>query len=226
MYSSAKFSFAAYIKHRKNWRHKVSIKASAVSHPTPSKSKRLTRRRPRKYSESFLILCFQCLFCLTHKLSDVSSLAYNLRGTVKAAVPEGVPLLPFLVAVSIYDTNPVHFLLMTYMSIVWITKTRMVFDQETGFIHPMNFLRLNFNDGYNKKMNDVDISNQLRNQYCINHCIWKYKWWWDLFFLCHGVMIVHSCVLYKSIFIRKVRKPLSNYWFQNQVVLANLDPAN
>ena len=88
---------------------------------------------------------FQCLFCLTHKLSDVSSLAYNLRGTVKAAVPGGVPLLPFLVAVSVYDTNPVHFLLMTCMYIVWIMKTRMVFDQDTGSIHTMKFLRLNVN---------------------------------------------------------------------------------
>ena len=48
-------------------------------------------------------------------------------------------------------------------------KTRMVFDQDIGSIHPMNFLRLDFNDEYNNKMNDVDISNQLRNQYRINH---------------------------------------------------------
>ena len=73
--------------------------------------------------------------------------------TVKAAVLEGVPPLPFLVAVSVYDTKPVHFLSMTCMSIAWIMKTRMLFDRETGSTHPMNFLRLNVNDEYNHKMN-------------------------------------------------------------------------
>ena len=41
---------------------------------------------------------------------------------------EGVPLLAVLVAVSDYDTNLVHFMLMTCMYVVWIMKTRLVFD--------------------------------------------------------------------------------------------------
>ena len=43
----------------------------------------------------------------------------------------------------------------------------MVFDQETGYIHPMNFSRSNIKDEYNNKIIDIDISNQLRNQYRI-----------------------------------------------------------
>ena len=66
-------------------------------------------------------------------------------------MPEGVPLLPCLVAVSIYDTKPVHFLSMTCMSIVWIMKKRIIFDRETGYIHTMNFLCLNVNNEYKKK---------------------------------------------------------------------------
>ena len=149
--------------------HKVSVEAGAVSHPTSLKSKSLTRRRPIKYGESFFRICSKWLFCWAHKLSDVTSLAYNIRGTVKAAVIEGVPLFPFSFAVSVYDTKPVHFMLMTCMYIFCIRKTRMVFDWETGSIHPMNFLCLNVNNEYDNKMNDLDISNQICNQYQINH---------------------------------------------------------
>ena len=82
---------------------------------------------------------------------------------------EGVTLLPFLVAVSVYDKKTINFLLMTCMYMIWIMKTKMFFDLEAGSIHPMNFLILNVNSEYKNKMNDVDISNQLRNQYRINH---------------------------------------------------------
>ena len=128
--------------------------------------------------------------------------------------------------VSVYDTSPVHFLLMTFMSIVWVMKTRMVFDRETGSMNPMNFLCLNDNDEYNKKMNDVDIINQLRNQYRINCYIQKYKWLWDLLCWCHDIMIVNSYFLYKSLLIHKGRKLLSRYEFRNQAILKNLDLEN
>jgi hypothetical protein len=53
------------------------------------------------------------------------------RGTVKAAVLEGDDTCPNLVAVSVYDTKPVHFLSMSCDSIEWITKERKVFSSST-----------------------------------------------------------------------------------------------
>jgi Transposase IS4 len=56
----------------------------------------------------------------------------KVRGTVKAAVLEGDESCPNLVAVSVYDTKPVHFLSMSCESIEWITKERKVFVASTG----------------------------------------------------------------------------------------------
>jgi hypothetical protein len=55
----------------------------------------------------------------------------KVRGTVKAAVLLGDPGCPDLVATSVYDTNPVHFLSMTCDSIKWIIKERDVYCVET-----------------------------------------------------------------------------------------------
>ena len=44
------------------------------------------------------------------------------RGTFKAAVLEGDPGCPNIIAYSVYDTNPVHYLSMVYESIQWAEK--------------------------------------------------------------------------------------------------------
>ena len=75
-------------------------------------------------------------------------------------------------------------------------------------------------------MNDVDISNQLRNQYRIDHWMQKYKCWWTLLFFCYGVMFVNSYVLYKSLLIFRGRKLSSHYELRYQVVLEILNPEN
>jgi hypothetical protein len=47
----------------------------------------------------------------------------KVRQTVKAAILKGDPDCPDLVATSVYDTKPVHFLSMSCSSIRWIIKT-------------------------------------------------------------------------------------------------------
>ena len=47
-----------------------------------------------------------------------------VRGTVKVSVLRGDPDCPEMVAASVYDTKPVHFLSMTCQSINWIVKER------------------------------------------------------------------------------------------------------
>jgi hypothetical protein len=54
-----------------------------------------------------------------------------VRGTVKATVLIGDPECPDLVATSVYDTKPVHFLRMICNSIKCIVKERAVFNMDT-----------------------------------------------------------------------------------------------
>jgi hypothetical protein len=88
-----------------------------------------------------------------------------VRGTVKAAVLIGDPGCLDLVATSVYDSKPVHFLSMICQSIEWIIKERSVFNVDTGRVKYMQFLWLNHVNDYNYGMGHVDVSNQLRNFY-------------------------------------------------------------
>ena len=54
---------------------------------------------------------------------------------MKAVVLYGVPYLTGLVAVSVYDTKPIHFLLMFLNAIKWVKKKRQVYDPETQMVH-------------------------------------------------------------------------------------------
>jgi len=55
----------------------------------------------------------------------------DVRGTVKAAVLDGDSGCLDLVAVSIYDTKPVHVLLMNALQIKWIVKLKMIYCLDT-----------------------------------------------------------------------------------------------
>ena len=89
------------------------------------------------------------------------------KGTVKAAVLEDCPPLVGcpLVAASVYDTKPVHFLPMCCNKIKWIEKTRSTYDKVSETMMPGRFLRLCINDSYNLHMGDVDVGDQLRGNY-------------------------------------------------------------
>lgn len=118
------------------------------------------------------------------------------RGTVKAAVLEGDNSCPNLVAVSVYDTKPVHFLSMSCKSIQWIEKERSVHVSSLDSSQKMKFLRLNINDTYNKEMGHVDVSDQLRNYYRFDNNMRKRKWWWSIAFWGIGVQLVNAYILY------------------------------
>jgi Transposase IS4 len=123
----------------------------------------------------------------------------KVRGTVKAAILDGDHLCPCLVATSVYDTKPVHFLSMSCTSIAWIVKERNVFNIESGGVESMRFLRLNVNDTYNNEMGQVDVSDQLRNYYRFDHWLRKRKWWWSIKQWGLGVLLVNSYIVYKKV---------------------------
>jgi hypothetical protein len=124
------------------------------------------------------------------KRSDVLA----ARGTVKAAVLKNDPLLTDLMASSVYDTKPVHFLSTFCESIKWIVKERQTFNVNTGKTEDMCFLRFNQNDFYNFSMGSVDVSDQLRNSNRFDHWLRNRKWWWSLLFWWLGVMLVNAYI--------------------------------
>ena len=82
----------------------------------------------------------------------------KVRGTVKAALLMGDKDVPNLVAVSVYDTKPVHFISTVCECIEWVLKTRRVWNEAKQRMEKLGFLRLNVNDDYNRDMNSVDIA--------------------------------------------------------------------
>ena len=143
--------------------------------------------------------------------------AYKVRGTVKAAVLQGDKDCPDLVAVSVYDTKPVHFISTIVESIEWIVKGKKVWNEAAAEMKPLKFLRLNCNDDYNNKMNSVDLADQLRNNYRFDHWLRNFKWWWAVFLWWYGVMVVNAYVVYCSVMEEaKVpkRQRLTHYQFR------------
>ena len=92
----------------------------------------------------------------------------QLRGTVKAAILQGDKEFPDILASSIYDTKPVHFLSMVCTKINWLDKIRKVYNVDTGLIETMKFLRMNNIDHCNYSMGHVDLPYQLINMYRMN----------------------------------------------------------
>ena len=68
------------------------------------------------------------------------------QGTVKAAILENDPECPNLIAASVYDTKPVHFLSMALESSEWVVKQRAVWNDEKQEKVFFEYLWLNIND--------------------------------------------------------------------------------
>jgi hypothetical protein len=147
----------------------------------------------------------------------------TVRGTVKVSVLRGDPDCPSLVAASVYDTKPVHFLSMVSEVIEWIVKSRLVYNPDSERQEHMRFLRLNLNDGYNNNMGHVDVSDQLRNTYRFDHWLRQWKWWWAIWLWALGVMLVNAFAAYQMVMeengIPRSRM-MSQYDFRRAIALA------
>ena len=102
-----------------------------------------------------------------------------------------------MVAVSIYDTKPVHFLSMCCTEINWMEKTRKTWDKESSCMRLGRFLRLFINDSYNMNMNNVDVADQLRGGYRPDRRMRKQKWCCSMFFWGNGTLIVNAFIAYR-----------------------------
>lgn len=145
------------------------------------------------------------------------------RGTIKAAVLMGDSECPDLVASSVYDTKPVHFLSMACTELKWMKQEKEVYNVEMGEIETLEFLQMNNNIAYNKEMGNVDIADQLQGSYICDIGVRNHKWWWSLWFWGLGVMLVNAYIMYVkfnlSCGINK-KDLLSHHEFQKQIALS------
>ncbi len=162
--------------------------------------------------------------CIIQNEETNNKKAEKIRGMMKAAVLEGDPNCPNVVAFSVYDTKPVHFLSTNIAHLRWIEKQKKVYDAAEGQCIMMRFLRPNIVDQYNMNMNGVDVADHLRNHYCIDRWMRKRKWWWSIWWWGIQVLLVNSYVLYKTAHIHVWKRPektvMTQYEFWYRIVMA------
>ena len=80
-----------------------------------------------------------------------------------------------LVASSVYDTKPVHYLSMVCDKIKWMEVDKNVYNVDENQIKNLKFLQMNNINNYNHTMGDVDWADQLCVNYHMDHWIQKHK---------------------------------------------------
>jgi hypothetical protein len=140
--------------------------------------------------------------------------AEKLRGTTKAAVLRNDPTCPSLICCSVYDTKPVHLMSTVSECVQWDQKYRRVWSADVGKHVMMKYLRLNLIDLYNNHMNSVDLADQLRNCYRMNHWFRNRKWWWAIFQWALGVAATNAYIMYERIYEEeaKNKKAMPRKW--------------
>lgn len=136
--------------------------------------------------------------CVIQDVVD-KKIVTTTRGTINAAVLEGDKDCPQLVSMSIYDTKPVHFISLVAESVQWVKKQRCVWNKVNNRMEMITLLQVNVNNDYNFKMNAVDIADQLRNNYRMDHWLQQRKWWWSIFIWGVGVLLTNSYVVYRGV---------------------------
>ena len=147
----------------------------------------------------------------------------KVRGTVLAAELVGDPTCPSLLAVSVYDTKPVHFLTMMAEKIFWEEKVRKVYDRTKGKMKNIKFHRLNVNDDYDFGMGGTDVADQIRGSYRFDHWLRRYKWWHSIFWWGVQVLMVNSYKCYQRYHEMERLKPMTHYEYQTKIACAWLD---
>lgn len=164
--------------------------------------------------------------CVTQEEEKSRKAQINFRGMVKAAVLKGDNKCPDLVASSVYDTKPVHFLLMVCESFKWIVKEKDVYNVDTGMKEKMKFLCMAYIN-YNNEMGDVDIADQYCNVYRFDHWLRNRKWWWSIFFWGLGVILVNLYIVYVKVCEEEgvdKNNIISHYDFRKKVAMAWINP--
>jgi hypothetical protein len=147
-----------------------------------------------------------------------------VRGTTKAAVLEGDPACKDLVAFSVYDTKPVHFLSTACTDLCWREIAKKVYNKDSGISVAMKFLRTNMQDSYNHIMNHVDRADQLRGNYRMDRWTRNRKWWWAIWMWGLETILVNAFVLYREthrlVWKTQKKRMLTHFQFRKAVALS------
>ena len=166
-------------------------------------------------------------FVVQKEVSGVSQ-KEAVIGTLKAAVLNGDDECPALIACSVYDSKPVHFLSTAAKEIKWLTKDRKVYDYCVEDRVDMKFLRTNMQEMYNYGMNKIDLGDQYRGQYKMDYWKRQSKWWMALWLFGLQVCVVNAFVAYTAmcthLYNMKKKEMLTHYEFQKYLALALIDP--
>jgi hypothetical protein len=79
------------------------------------------------------------------------------------------------------------------------------------------------NNDYNVDMGHVDVADQLRGNYRMDHWQRQYKWWWSIWLWGFGVLLVNAYVYYKKVMEESgvpKREWLTHYEFRRAIALA------
>ena len=150
----------------------------------------------------------------------------KVRHTVKAAVLRGDEVCKDLVSISLYDTKPVYILSNACETISWVKKDKDVYDPAKNKKIKLPFYRLNVIDFYNHNMGNVDLADQLRNNYRYDS-LWhrNRKWWWAIWWWGFQLLLTNSYVLYQKYHLMiDSKKAVSHYNYIKEIALAWVNP--
>ena len=91
----------------------------------------------------------------------------DTRRTSNESVMEGDPKFTNLIESIMYDTTPVHYIIMVSEELKWVVKEKYFFNVGTGKVKKWRSLCMNFTKKYNNKMGYVGIADNPRNYYRI-----------------------------------------------------------
>ena len=157
-------------------------------------------------------------FCIQQE-KNMQQEQEKVRGTVMGARLVGDRECPDLVAISVYDTKPVHFLSMACTEVKWISKSRQVYDKIKRRMVTAKFLRLNVNNDYNYGMGYVDVADQLRGYYRFDKWTRRRKWWHSIFWWGFQVLLINSYKCYKVYMENCKLLAMNHYEFQKNIAL-------
>ena len=140
-----------------------------------------------------------------------------VRGLVKVAVLKEDEGIPDLVACSLYDTKPVHFLSSCVEEVVWMTKSRKVWDKNNHANKNIDFLRLNVVNEYNFGMGGVDIADQLRLQHRVDRWMRQSKWWWSIWLWSLSLAATNGYIIWRHVYDKEIKLKRSTPTYYSHV---------
>jgi len=141
------------------------------------------------------------------------------RNTLKVARLVGAEEGLDIVIASVYDSKPVYILSNCCEEVKWIVKEKEVYSQQLDRKVQIKFYRLNLIDFYNNNMGSVDVADQLRTNYRIDHWLRNRKWWWSIFWWAFQMLMTNSYLCYCSFMKMHRKKPVSHRDFIVDIAL-------